>query len=67
MDQRLDTFHFRDFLLIVSYFYHPYSRFSRYDYDNVIKVNGEVLDDSTSWDLPAALPVGTLTGAPKVW
>lgn len=31
------------------------------------QVTGELLDDLTSWDaLRAALPVGTVSGAPKV-
>lgn len=33
----------------------------------LIQVTGELLDDLTSWDaLRAALPVGTVSGAPKV-
>lgn len=32
-----------------------------------LQVTGELLDDLTSWDaLRAALPVGTVSGAPKV-
>ena len=33
-----------------------------------LQVTGELLDDLTSWDaLRAALPVGTVSGAPKVF
>lgn len=33
----------------------------------LLQVKGELLDDLTSWDaLRAALPVGTVSGAPKV-
>lgn len=33
-----------------------------------MQVTGELLDDLTSWDaLRAALPVGTVSGAPKVY
>lgn len=35
--------------------------------EEVLQVTGELLDNLTSWDvLRAALPVGTVSGAPKV-
>lgn len=39
----------------------------RFSISNFVQVTGEMLDNLTSWDvLRAALPVGTVSGAPKV-